>query len=284
MLAGAVAGVTEHCAMYPLDTIKTRAQALAHPGQQLHRAALMHALKAAFRHEGWMGLYRGFGAMVGGAGPAHALYFASYEAAKKLYGADRPGHQVLTTGAAGATATLLQDAFMTPADVVKQRLQLVNTPYRGVVNCLVRVIREEGVSALYRSYRTTVLMNVPFMAVQVALYETCKKLMGSEEDDGLLIQLTAGAVAGGTAAGVTNPLDVVKTRLQTEGVTSATKYRSSAVIPTLRQIVREEGKAALWRGLKPRILVHMPSAAICWGTYETMKLLLGVKDNGNSRS
>ena len=34
MLAGATAGMAEHTAMYPVDTIKTRMQALAHPGQQ----------------------------------------------------------------------------------------------------------------------------------------------------------------------------------------------------------------------------------------------------------
>lgn len=35
-MSGAVAGIAEHCVMYPLDTIRTRAQALAHPGQQVH--------------------------------------------------------------------------------------------------------------------------------------------------------------------------------------------------------------------------------------------------------
>ena len=35
MLAGAVAGVSEHVAMYPMDTIKTRMQALGHPGQRV---------------------------------------------------------------------------------------------------------------------------------------------------------------------------------------------------------------------------------------------------------
>lgn len=38
MVAGAVAGIGEHVAMYPVDTIKTRMQALAHPGQQVRGA------------------------------------------------------------------------------------------------------------------------------------------------------------------------------------------------------------------------------------------------------
>lgn len=46
---------------------------------------------------------------------------------------------------------------------------------------------------------------------------------------------------------------------------------SQPQLPTLRQIVREEGMQALWQGFKPRVLFHIPAAAVCWGTYETMK-------------
>lgn len=44
--------------------------------------------------------------------------------------------------------------------------------------------------------------------------------------------------------------------------------------PVLRQIAREEGWAALWRGITPRILFNVPSAAVCWGIYETGKRLM----------
>lgn len=87
-------------------------------------------------------------------------------------------------------------------------------------------------------------------------------------------QLIAGGLAGGTAAAATTPLDVVKTRLQLEGVNSSTRYGTTAVLPVMRKIVAEEGAAALWAGLKPRIMFNAPSAAICWGVYETCKALL----------
>ena len=69
MLAGAVAGCAEHVAMYPVDTIKTRMQALGHPGQQLHRSNLQRALLNAVRRDGVLALYRGVGAVAAGAGP-----------------------------------------------------------------------------------------------------------------------------------------------------------------------------------------------------------------------
>lgn len=88
------------------------------------------------------------------------------------------------------------------------------------------------------------------------------------------MQLGAGGLAGGLAAAATNPLDVVKTRLQLEGLESATRYNTSAVFPVLSKIVQDEGISALFRGWQPRVLFHIPSAAICWGVYESMKSFL----------
>jgi solute carrier family 25 (mitochondrial iron transporter), member 28/37 len=68
MLAGATAGIAEHVAMFPVDTVKTRMQALAHPGQHLHGAPLHLALLSIMRREGAMQLYRGVGAVAWSAG------------------------------------------------------------------------------------------------------------------------------------------------------------------------------------------------------------------------
>ncbi|KAI8476027.1 MAG: mitochondrial carrier domain-containing protein [Monoraphidium minutum] len=289
MAAGSVAGVVEHTAMYPVDTIKTRMQALSHPGQRLHSSTLQ-ALRAVLRREGVGGLYRGVGAVAWGAGPAHALYFATYEAAKGALGGNAQGHHPLAAAAAGAAATLVNDGCMTPVDVIKQRLQVAHSPYKGTMDCVRQVLRQEGVGALFRSYRTTIVMNIPYTAVHFSVYESAKKFLlgaggdaastgdaaaeGDEPEEGLAVQVVAGGLAGGAAAAITTPLDVVKTRLQTEGVASPRRYGTTAVMPVLRRIIREEGPAAAWRGLRPRVLFHVPAAAICWGTYESMKSML----------
>ena len=56
--------------------------------------------------------------------PAHALYFATYEISKESFGGNLPGHHPLASAAAGTIATVVNDGVMTPADVVKQRLQV----------------------------------------------------------------------------------------------------------------------------------------------------------------
>lgn len=62
------------------------------------------------------------------------------------------------------------------------------------------------------------LMNVPFTAIHFSAYETAKKAIATEDDENLGVQLVAGGFAGGLSAACTNPLDVIKTRLQTDGL------------------------------------------------------------------
>ncbi|KAL6773981.1 MFL1 [Auxenochlorella protothecoides x Auxenochlorella symbiontica] len=183
----------------------------------------------------------------------------------------------------GATATIVNDACMTPWDVVKQRMQVSHSPYRNIFHCAKSTYRHEGLSAFYRSYWTTLVMNVPYTALQFMLYESSKKLLvgegtADEEEEGLKVQFVAGGIAGGTAAAATTPLDVVKTRLQLEGLGSATRYQTMSVIPVMRRIAAEEGAAALWSGWRPRVLFNAPAAAICWGVYETCKTFLAGDD------
>jgi len=281
MIAGACAGMGEHMVMYPVDTIKTRMQALSHPGQQLH-SSLRRAFQASLHREGILGLYKGVTAVAVGAGPSHALYFASYEAAKQLYGGNEPGHQPIATAAAGVTATVINDGCMTPWDVVKQRMQVSHSPYTSITQCVRDTYRQEGPRAFFKSFWTTLVMNVPYTAIHFACYESCKTYfsghsigpdgqLDSRGEETLAVQLGAGGIAGGVAAAATTPLDVVKTRLQLEGVHNVARYGTIAVRPIMTRIWKEEGVHSLFRGWQPRVMFHIPSAAICWGIYESFK-------------
>lgn len=213
MAAGSLAGVVEHCAMFPVDTLKTRMQA----GSPPCRPPL--GLRAALLTENPAALYRGLSAMVLGAGPAHAVYFYVYEMSKKVLSMNQNPNNPLIHASSGILATVCSDAVFTPMDTIKQRLQLDNSPYKGVMDCIRTVRRQEGIGALFKSYKTTVVMNAPFTAVHFATYEAAKRMLvevspESAEEERLVVHATAGAAAGAIAAAVTTPLDVVKTQLQ----------------------------------------------------------------------
>jgi len=103
---------------------------------------------------------------------------------------------------------------MTPLDVVKQRLQLGF--YRGVFDCFQKVLKYEGVRALFVSFPTTLLMNIPYGGVMVAANESFKTVLNPTGERNIPAFFISGAGAGALAALVTNPLDVAKTRLQTQ--------------------------------------------------------------------
>ena len=172
MIAGSIAGMVEHMAMFPVDTVKTHMQALG--SCPIKSVGIRQALGSIMKIEGAAGLYRGIGAMGLGAGPAHAVYFSVYEISKKYFSGGNPNNSA-AHAVSGVFATVASDAVLTPMDMVKQRLQLGNSPYKGVWDCVKKVFREDGIRAFYASYRTTVLMNAPFTAVHFATYEAVKK-------------------------------------------------------------------------------------------------------------
>ncbi|KAL3649166.1 hypothetical protein CASFOL_005569 [Castilleja foliolosa] len=273
MIGGSIAGMVEHMSMFPVDTIKTQMQALG--SCPLKSATVSQALQSILKRDGIRGLYRGIGAMGLGAGPAHAAYFSVYELCKESFSGGNPSNSA-AHAVAGVCATVASDAVLTPMDVVKQRLQLSNSPYGGVWDCVRRVVREEGFRAFYASYRTTVLMNAPFTAVHFATYEAAKRgLMEvspeSASDERLVVHATAGAAAGALAAALTTPLDVVKTQLQCQGVCGCDRFVSGSIKDVVRTIVKKDGYSGLLRGWTPRMLFHAPAAAICWSTYEAAK-------------
>lgn len=280
MLAGAVAGVMEHCLMFPIDCVKTRMQSLQ-PDPAARYRNVMDALQRIVKTEGIWRPIRGLNATAVGAGPAHALYFACYEKLKKTIGdVICPGaNSHLANGTAGCVATLLHDAAMNPAEVVKQRMQMYNSPYRGVLECMRCVWQSEGAAAFYRSYTTQLTMNVPFQALHFITYEYMQELLNPQRLYNPSSHMISGALAGALAAAVTTPLDVCKTLLNTQealALNSVNPGRGyiSGLAHAFRTVYRLGGVPAYFKGVQARIIYQMPSTAISWSVYEFFKYII----------
>lgn len=286
MLAGAVAGIMEHCLMFPVDCVKTRMQSLQ-PEPAARYRNVMDALRRIIATEGVWRPLRGLNATAIGAGPAHALYFACYEKLKRtLSDVIHPGaNSHLANGAAGCVATLLHDAVMNPAEVVKQRMQMYNSPYRGVLDCVGAVWQKEGATAFYRSYTTQLTMNVPFQAFHFMTYEYLQELLNPDRQYNPSSHMLSGALAGAIAAAVTTPLDVCKTLLNTQesmalsslssgqgsGQGQAAHRHISGLAHAFRTVYRLGGLKGFFKGVQARVIYQMPSTAISWSVYEFFK-------------
>ena len=122
--------------------------------------------------------------------------------------------------------------------------------------------RSEGIIGLWRGNAASCIHRFPYSGMTFLVHGSLKKNGYSE--------LTAGAFAGGVAATVAYPLDVVKTRM-------ATNRRFRSVLDTLASIMKEEGFTGCYRGLMPTLVYTMPSFAISFWVYAQSKQLLNDK-------
>jgi len=211
MLAGSIAGAAEHLVVFPVDTIKTFLQTEGNTGKQ--------ELKELVKTHGFRRLWRGVSTTLVGCIPAHAGYFSIYEWGKVAFGANGPNHAPLAAASTGILATIAHDAVMSPMDVVKQRLQLGF--HANIFDAFRTIWKSEGGSALFRSFPTTLAMNMPFAAVSISSNESLRRIINPSGEYSFSTFVSCGIVSGGLAGFFTTPFDVVRTRLNVQYLHSA---------------------------------------------------------------
>ena len=144
-------------------------------------------------------------------------------------------------------------------------MQIHGSTYSSISQCARSVFRNEGLTAFYISYPTTLSMTVPFTAFQFMAYESLSKVMNPRKEYDPITHCAAGGLAGAFAAAFTTPLDVIKTLLQTRGTSTQADIRNVRGLFDAAAIIhRKFGWTGFFRGLQPRIITTMPSTAICW--------------------
>ncbi|KAL5608178.1 hypothetical protein FOBRF1_008675 [Fusarium oxysporum] len=294
MIAGGIGGSTGDLLMHSLDTVKTRQQGDPHVPSKY--TSLGQSYYTIWRQEGIRrGLYGGWVPALGGSFPGTVMFFGTYEWSKRLL-IDHGVQQHISYLTAGFLGDLAASIVYVPSEVLKTRLQLqgrYNNPhfksgynYRGTVDAARTIVRAEGASALFYGYKATLYRDLPFSALQFMFWEqftTWARKYKQSRDIGVSLELLTGAAAGGLAGVITCPLDVVKTRLQTQvntptesrhpkdhhansqvrhiSTSSPSTHRprpgaialeTSSVFTGLRVIYRTEGVAGWFRGVGPR--------------------------------
>nr|AKN21570.1 slc25a-2 [Schmidtea mediterranea] len=284
MMAGACAGILEHALVYPFDSIKTRLQCIR-PNHGIKFKGVIDGLYHIAMKEGMKHTLKGVGAVIIGAGPAHALYFASYEWVKKSFCCPSFGHlNSISYACAGAFATSLHDAIMTPADAIKQRLQMYQSPYRNSYQCFRRVLRNEGFPVLYRAYGAQLTMNLPYHSIYILIYEYGQNFSNPNRDYIPLAHIFSASVAAAISSFLTNPLDVCKTVLNTQDHCALSEWSDKnqkihGIFASAKLIYRCEGVYGYFRGAYARMLYTIPGSAISWGVYEYFKHFLKSTNN-----
>lgn len=277
LLAGAFAGIMEHSVLFPIDAIKTRVQSTA--GAKLYPAngGLLAQISRISTMEGSLALWKGVQSVILGAGPAHAVYFATYEYTKEklISPEDLQTIQPLKTAMSGAAATIAADALMNPFDTIKQRIQLKTDS--SVWQISKNIFKNEGIAGFYVSYPTTLTMNIPFAAFNFMVYDTTTKLLNPSNNYNPFVHCISGGISGALGAALTTPLDCIKTVLQVRGSESVSlevMKEADTFGKAAKAIYQVYGWKGFWRGLSPRTISFIPATAISWTAYEMAKHFL----------
>lgn len=185
-----------------------------------------------------------------------------------------PNDSIATTATHMTAASMGEIAaclVRVPAEVIKQRTQTsVSSSSLDTFKLIFRNENNEGlIRGFYRGWSTTILREIPFTMIQFPLYEWLKKVWSNKQNSQVnpLQGAICGSIAGGFAAAVTTPLDVLKTRI----MLSANRVPLSTLAKT---IYKEEGFNAFLRGIGPRTMWISAGGAIFLGVYETVSTLL----------
>ncbi|KAL8701983.1 MAG: hypothetical protein Q9201_004629 [Fulgogasparrea decipioides] len=266
LLAGALAGTTVDLSLYPIDTLKTRLQSSA----------------GFYPSGGFRGIYAGVGSALIGSAPGAALFFVTYEGIKpRLRFLREGGHEDGSKSGgrgwsdaadhmlAASAAEVAACAIRVPTEVVKQRAQAAQQPSSMAALRFILAQRSEigmiGVwREMYRGWGITIMREVPFTAIQFPLWEGMKSWRRRKTGRNEVSAVESGffgSVAGAVAAGLTTPLDVLKTRMM------LAKERQAAV-SMCGEIWKTSGPKAFISGIGPRIMWISAGGAIFLGTYQ----------------
>ncbi|KAF1375723.1 hypothetical protein PFLUV_G00223150 [Perca fluviatilis] len=289
-VAGGVAGCCAKTTIAPLDRIKILLQA---QNPHYKHLGVWSTFKAVPKKEGFLGLYKGNGAMMVRIFPYGAIQFMSFDKYKKLLskkiGISGHIHRLVAGSMAGMTAVICTY----PLDVIRARLAFQVTGehrYTGIANAFHTIyLKEGGILGFYRGLTPTLIGMAPYAGFSFYTFGTLKSLglkhfpellarPSSNNPDVLILKthanLLCGGVAGAIAQSISYPLDVARRRMQL-GAVLPDSEKCVSLSKTLTYVYNEYGvKKGLYRGLSLNYIRCIPSQAVAFTTYEFMKQTL----------
>lgn len=197
---------------------------------------------------------------------------------------------------AGGMAGMVASSMVYPLEVVKTMLTLYPDKYTGIASACRGVLADAGFKGFYKGLGPTLLAMFPYVGVEFMIYETSKIAIEAiltrrrdESQEGsvkatksgggvaipVIVSLGLGAIAGACAQTSAHPFDVVRKRLQVQGLNgNPILYRGS--LACFRGVAAKEGVSALYKGLRPACVATIPGTGIAYITYEVMKKVLGL--------
>lgn len=269
--AGCLGGCAGVLVGHPFDTVKVRLQT-QDSNNKIYRGTF-HCISTIVKKESFQGLYKGMSSPMAGLAAVNAIVFGVYG---NILRASSSPNSLQNQFLAGSAAGFVQSFVTSPMEFAKTRMQLqgqanpkVILPfwqknriqYKNPLDCLLKTFRSEGLFGVYRGLGCTILRDSPAFGVYFAGYEyLTEKVTDSKGNVNTLNLLLVGGLAGVISWVVIYPLDVIKSRLQVDGMEGdAKKYKG--LWDCMRKSYKTEGLSVFARGLNSTIIRAFPTNA-----------------------
>ncbi|XP_054283760.1 mitochondrial glycine transporter-like isoform X2 [Macrosteles quadrilineatus] len=276
-LAGSISGTCSTVLFQPLDLVKTRLQSTKHVATLARpriasTIGMMETFNSIIQKEHLFALWKGMIPSLTRCVPGVGLYFGSMHWMKSKFTDGRPtATQAMMIG---IVARSISGICLIPITVVKTRVESGEYKYHGVVDALRHIYRAEGVRGLSCGLLPTLFRDAPFSGLYLVFYSQIKQTLPKEVLTGEMAaatHFTVGLLAGALASLVTQPADVIKTKMQLD----PQQYKS---IPNVVVLVYQKyGVCGYFKGLIPRMLRRTLIAAMAWTIYEQLTQSIGLK-------
>lgn len=270
-LAGSFSGTCSTILFQPLDLVKTRLQTtITIPSGG--GSGMLYTVGKVVRNERLFGLWKGITPSIVRCVPGVGLYFSSLHWLKTSLCEGQPG--ALQAIALGALARTVTGVTMIPITVIKCRYESGVFAYGSVREAASSIYMKEGARGFTCGLLPTLLRDAPFSGLYLMFYTQTKKRVPSHLlDDRLapVVHFTCGVLAGLAASAVTQPFDVVKTKMQLY------PHKFTSFPQAVWDVNQRYGPQGYFKGLVPRMVRRTLMAAMAWTVYEQITKSFGVK-------
>lgn len=217
--------------------------------------------------KGLASLYEGLTGNIFKEAPPSALYLGVYETVKySLVPQTNPAYLLLVYLVAGAAGELVGSIVRAPAEAVKS---LVQSRAAGTALEASRQVlgTPEGRQNVLRAWSASLTRDIPFGAIQLAIFELSKAYILNNpnieiDSSTLTTEAVIGAFAGGCGALLTNPTDVITTRIITQSIGNDNTTELLDVFGMGRKMYQEEGLQSFFTGWTARVCYWAPAISI----------------------
>jgi hypothetical protein len=207
------------------------------------------------------------------------FYFAVVESLRLRYiKFDKPSQTFLSGAWIAALSRFITSTIFNPVNVLKVRMEsFEGDRYRSMIDAILKIRKEEGFRGFYTGLVPTYFKDVPHSALTYGFYEFYQHIFNHIERTYTSLNFLVGFLSAFSSTCLTQPFDVVRTRMQLSYVSRNPEHSYKGVIDAFTKIYSSEGTRGLYRGLIPKLIRKSSYSGMVTSVYEILRRSLGLE-------